>query len=598
MTGTAQKTTECQNCGESANRHFPYNAKLFRKNISNIENGEILVCESCRDYFERRKAYSENVLTSKSDKRLIVAGPGTGKTYTFQEVLKTIPRGQKAIVFTLINNLANDLREDLSTLENDLIKVSTFHGFCRELLHSKIGLQDITKDFRYFPLLPFLIEQDALILDFEFGRPDFHASFANLNQNAAQEFYLSRASYYNSASHDDAVYRVFKYYERNQNRIPSFGIVIADEYQDFNRLESSFISLLTNRNKALIAGDDDQALYGFRHASKDYIRQLYSDATYEILELPFCSRCTPAIVEATNYFVKAAQGLGLLDKRIPREFECYLPDKHREHKAYPEIEVAHCSRPETSFKYIKDRIVDLTASENLTSYAGKDIPFLIMGAESGYRIKKVAEYLQENLDEEIYSIETPEERDQLEIEHGYKILHKGVNTNLGWRIVMHFDPPEDIKSIISKTYESDIAIEEMLTQEYITRHGDEIRTLFENQEKPVKTEESEAEPNKIRIRLTNFYGSKGLSALHTFIIDLNNYSFPANPDVITDDEICKFLVALTRAKNSCTLVVFKVFDKTIGKTVDRPSRFIEMLPAHILRHKYFKVQKGNLVEKG
>ena len=171
------------------------------------------------------------------------------------------------------------------------------------------------------------------------------------------EFYLDRSSYYDAASHDDAVWRVHEHLSGDRQRVPTFDVVIADEFQDFNKLEASFIELFGTENRILLAGDDDQALYGFRHASAEFIRQLHrEDDRYETLKLPYCSRCTSAIVEATNAVVDAATRSGLLGTRISREYSSYWPDKYEEDQKHPRIDVVGCSSRRALMKFVETRI--------------------------------------------------------------------------------------------------------------------------------------------------------------------------------------------------------------------------------------------------
>ena len=50
----------------------------------------------------------KTILESKASKKIIVAGAGTGKTYTFSEVLKLNPKGAN-IAMTFIRLLRNDM---------------------------------------------------------------------------------------------------------------------------------------------------------------------------------------------------------------------------------------------------------------------------------------------------------------------------------------------------------------------------------------------------------------------------------------------------------------------------------------------------------
>ncbi|MDD4875042.1 MAG: AAA family ATPase [Candidatus Pacebacteria bacterium] len=591
------KSCKCQNCGLTSESFFIADAKNFRKNISRITEGEIGICSLCNNCYSKRKDCLEAIINTAKDKKIIVAGPGTGKTHTFGELLKQLPAEGRAIVFTLINNLVFDLKKELSSIGNNNIKATTFHGFCREMLHSKIHFKP---GFEYFPKLTKLICADADLLSSGFSKEDFDKSFANLDENKAMEFYLERADYYNSASHNDAVFKIYNFLKENTEEIPEYEIAIADEYQDFNLLESSFINLLATKNKILIAGDDDQALYKFRFAEKKFIRDLRKNTDFQFFPLPFCSRCSPVLVDATNYFVKKAQMDGLLKERIPRDYLCYWPDKYIESINYPKIFVAHCSTAKTMNEFIVARIQEIKQAESIDG-TEKDIQFLIIGPESGYHINNLAVCLKEKLDGSIYEIQTAKEKEALTIDEGYSIIQRG-NNNLGWRIVMELDPIDGQADIINRSYEAKAGLEGLLPVEYIEKHQTSIsgRAGIADENVCLSEDELPEENNnrKIKIRMTNFYGSKGLTALHVFVIGLNNRTFPKNPDNIKDDEICKFIVSLTRAKKSCTLVPNREYNYELQRSVDSPSIFIGMLPQDKLLKQEYRIKKGQLQLEG
>lgn len=84
--------------------------------------------------FYRRRAYAlRQILESDAPRKLIVAGPGTGKTYTFQQVLTAI--GERGLAMTFLLGLVRDL-EDAIGADTD---VYSFHGFARRLLHQLDG---------------------------------------------------------------------------------------------------------------------------------------------------------------------------------------------------------------------------------------------------------------------------------------------------------------------------------------------------------------------------------------------------------------------------------------------------------------------------
>jgi hypothetical protein len=585
----------CENCNEVSTTFARYEAKFFPRNRAGRKEGSLTVCNRCMVCYEARKRAAADVKESTADKKLIVAGPGTGKSFMFGLLLQDISTDRPSLVFTLINNLVDELKRDVVKLENDQIKVNTLHGFCKEMLHKSIASEDLDSHFEYLPALPLLIEADANFVGEAFREDHFQRDLANIvGDSPALKFYFHQAAYYNAVSHSDSVYRVFCFYRANPAQIPSYEVVIVDEYQDFNLLEASFVHQLGTKSNIVIAGDDDQSLYSFRHASNKYIRELWKLDEFKKFRLPFCSRCTPVAVEAANSFIANVQKCGLLAGRIDHVFECYWPDKYPEDKSYPRLIVAHCSKLNTACQFVKQRIIELTEREGLDGDE-RDLQFLIIGPEAKYHVDAVEKCLAAELDMKRFEIEHTKRRESLTIKDGYGIIEANRNPNLGWRIVLSCDPlPEaELQNIITKAYHRDAPLEKLLPADYIAKHRKAIR------EKAEQSKEGHAEePGKcVRIKLTNFYGSKGLSALHTIIIGLNNQIFPKDPRHLSDDEACKFIVALTRARRSCALVTNGEFDRSKEQLVNDQSDYLRLLPGRLKDSKKYGLKGGKLIER-
>jgi len=196
-----------------------------------------------------RKAYLERIISSESKKKIIVAGPGTGKTYTFSRVFESKGKG-KFLALTFIKNLADSLSFELG--EN--VETKTFHSFCKGVLHKQIGMVSI------FPNLTAIIEYDASVLNPRLS--DFKSKFQNLEEESEEiRFFLDRGNYYQWLSFEDSVYRLYTILKEDKSILPSFDQIVIDEYQDFNALEVEFLNQLESKGPILIVGDDDQALY-------------------------------------------------------------------------------------------------------------------------------------------------------------------------------------------------------------------------------------------------------------------------------------------------------------------------------------------------
>ena len=88
-----------------------------------------------------------------------------------------------------------------------------------------------------------------------------------------------------------------------KHRFPRFPIILADEVQDFNSLQHLMLKrLLLPGGRLIAAGDDRQAIYGFRGALANSYSELVQDFSMEELPLTVSFRCPKAVVyEAQKY---------------------------------------------------------------------------------------------------------------------------------------------------------------------------------------------------------------------------------------------------------------------------------------------------------
>ncbi|HUW71985.1 MAG TPA: UvrD-helicase domain-containing protein [Candidatus Humimicrobiaceae bacterium] len=570
----------CQNCGVKSTKCFLSKAGDFSKNCEKRTDGNISVCQQCKECLEGSKESIEKILLSKQKNKLILGGPGTGKTFLFGSVMRNLPKGNRVLVITFINNLVDDLEKQLIKISDRDIETRTLHGFSKNFLLSEI------RQYEYFPELPKIIEQDAFLSGLSFKEKDFGRAFINLQKESKEtKFYLHRSEYYFAVGHDDAVYRVFCHLNENKETIPQYFQVIVDEYQDFNLLESSLIELLAQRNNTIIAGDDDQALYRFKFASPDFIRKLYQDQQFEKFFLPFCRRCTSVLVEAANAFISNAKKKGLLNNRIEKEFKCYWPDKFLDSKKYPFISLGKFFADSVATKYIKEKIFSIIEEEKIEPSEKNEPEFLIIGPPRiSHYLRDVNDSLinDKRLDRNIFEIEFKKESKRLSTDDGYKFIKGDAKSNLGWRIVMYKDPVssslEKDKEIIRESSNGKLLID-LLPEDYINKHREKANNISPEEIK----DPDEIINKKIKIKLTTYLGAKGLSANHVFVLGLENGIFPKDPNNISDDEVCQLLVLLTRARKSLNLLSVNRFNKKIRRRIDSLSGFISMIPNQFLK---------------
>jgi DNA helicase-2/ATP-dependent DNA helicase PcrA len=82
--------------------------------------------------------------------------------------------------------------------------------------------------------------------------------------------------------------------------------VVVDEFQDINRLDFVLVEAIAKRATLVVTGDDDQAIYGFRGCTPEYIIDLeeHLGRQIESHELQVNYRCPPVIVEHADRLIR------------------------------------------------------------------------------------------------------------------------------------------------------------------------------------------------------------------------------------------------------------------------------------------------------
>ena len=543
-----------------------------------------------------------SILYSKEKKKIIVAGAGTGKTFTFREILKLNPNGTN-IAMTFIRLLRNDMEDSLG----EFAEVRTFHEFCKKILHEHRG------GFFLYPKLTTIIKEDSKYLDVHCE--NFDEKFQVLDETGYEiSFYLKRGDYYNAVAFNDSVYRMWKELQTTPDIISNFDQILIDEFQDFNPLEVAFIDELEKNGNILIVGDDDQAVYDTRFSTPRFLREKFQSGQYEKFELPFCSRCTEVIVNTTNAILAAAQTNGNLENRVQKRYECFIESKEMENEKYPHITTAQITNIRTVIKFLKKKIKEIAPGEIAESWdEGKEYPtVLIVGA------RQYLNPIFKSFKNDYANITFKQsEKSEVSICDGYDFLSHNIKSNLGWRILIDFLIEHDaIKSIITKS-NNGTALIELLPENIVKQQlsivsiiaklnkKDEdndllladletlvdVNLLKEIKAKFLPSEEPEIILDKTQpsILLTSYQGCKGMSAGFVFIVGANNGIMPKDISNISDVEISQFVVALTRTRKKCYILsenwMYAPKDKN-GNWIPKNERstFIDWIPAELIEN--------------
>src|SRR5438477_426381 len=375
----------------------------------------------------------QRILKSNSRRKLIVAGPGTGKTTLFKKLLESSPGDRKSrLVLTFITNLRDELEKVLS----DLANVSTLHGYCQALLRRTPAIRGgLTKNFVCQPEMASLIKDDWTYL-----RKESVPQFVNLMRTVVGEreieFYFERANYYDAVDFDDSIYRTCAELKKQPKAVPRYDLVLIDEYQDFNRMEAEMIEILASCSPIVIAGDDDQALYGqLRGASWEHIRSLHNAREYEVFALPFCMRCPEVIVSAVNDVISEARKIEKLEGRIDKPYRHFEPVKGKDSKLYPKIWLVKTTVQRKNANYFGqfiNSIIEKIPAEEIEEANKKGEPVVLIIGSRQY-LRQIEEYLTKSG----RIIESRQDhKTALFFERGLELLKENPESNLGWRIIL------------------------------------------------------------------------------------------------------------------------------------------------------------------
>ncbi len=297
----------------------------------------------------------------------VIAGAGSGKTralthrfaYLVNE-LGILPGHILCVTFT--NKSANEMRQRIHVLtgDNDTGYISTFHGFCVNILQEDSHAVQYPKSFLVLDnsdindMLKIIYEERNLSLrDMTFGKardmieirklktdPEYYRDMIHMDLSVLREKYLK------AEDPLDIIFFGYLYQEKkafalDYNDLIKFSLyifetneeiklkwqkrleyIMIDEFQDIDPLQYELMEVLCGYHKNLfVVGDPDQTIYTWRGANVKYLMEF--DRVFprtKTIMMMQNYRSTPQILSAVN---------SLIDKneyRIKKDLIPVLPD--------------------------------------------------------------------------------------------------------------------------------------------------------------------------------------------------------------------------------------------------------------------------------
>ena len=271
---------------------------------------------------------------------LVLAGAGSGKTRVITQKISYLidvagysPKEIAAITFT--NKAAREMQERVAKLMQGKANAKTTKGLTIATFHS-LGLQILRQEaalLGYKPQFSILDSSDSFKIiadilattDKQLLRktqyqisswknalisPDQAKATADedLTHAAAKvyQLYQQTLKAYQAVDFDDLIKLPVELFEQHDSALNKWQAklqyLLVDEYQDTNACQYKLVKMLTGvRGQFTAVGDDDQAIYGWRGADVENLRQLTEDfSKLKVIKLEQNYRSTVRILRAAN----------------------------------------------------------------------------------------------------------------------------------------------------------------------------------------------------------------------------------------------------------------------------------------------------------
>jgi ATP-dependent DNA helicase Rep len=281
---------------------------------------------------------------------LVLAGAGSGKTRVITEKIGFLineagynPKEIAAITFT--NKAAREMQERVGKLmvgkPSKGLTIATFHSLGLQMLRQEACLLGYKPQFSILDssdsfkiVADILATTDKQLLKKTqyqisawknaFISPDQAKATAeeDLMHAAAKvyQLYQQTLKAYQAVDFDDLIKLPVELFEQHEDALNKWQrklqYLLIDEYQDTNACQYKLVKMLTGvRGQFTAVGDDDQAIYGWRGADVENLRQLTEDfSKLKVIKLEQNYRSTVRILRAANAVI--ANNPKLFEKKL------------------------------------------------------------------------------------------------------------------------------------------------------------------------------------------------------------------------------------------------------------------------------------------
>ncbi len=274
---------------------------------------------------------------------LVVAGAGSGKTRVLTHRIAYLlatgaARPGEILAITFTNKAAAEMRERVGELVGRSVRamwVTTFHSSCARMLRADAERLGYSRSFTIYDQSDSLRMLKRVMRELGVDPKRYPARaiqnkisgaknqlidsdmYAETQGSLFEEvvaecfpLYEKRMLEANAMDFDDLLVRTVNalelFEEVRERWRRTFRHVLVDEYQDTNHAQYRLLQLLASEHgNLMVVGDEDQSIYGFRHADIRNILDFEHDfPEAEVVKLEQNYRSTQTILSAANAVVE------------------------------------------------------------------------------------------------------------------------------------------------------------------------------------------------------------------------------------------------------------------------------------------------------
>lgn len=303
--------------------------------------------------FDRMSKEQQRAVTHGEGPALVVAGPGSGKTFTItHRILYLIcemgiaPQDIYVITFTKDAALSMNKRYQkiLSGMEVpgnlNAVHFGTFHSFFYQIIrsHPKYKTYEPISTSAKGAVLFRVLEKcgkempQGKELQNLFADISYYKNTGILPNGREKDFtelvkvYDAEKERVKLLDFDDMLTLCYKLLSEDQalkrHWQEQIGYLLVDEFQDTNIVQYRVMKLLVGDGaNVCVVGDDDQAIYGFRGSSPGIMKQFLEDYPHAAsYRLGTNFRCADAVVKASAALISKNK------KRLSKDLRAVLPE--------------------------------------------------------------------------------------------------------------------------------------------------------------------------------------------------------------------------------------------------------------------------------